>query len=121
MGGKCLMKKLVAYIRTQRALVLKEELRKMGISAMTIADITAWTSFRKISLQRRGIPVSYDLVHMAKIEIFVTDDLLDRILNVIIEYTRTGEHGDGVITVSNLEQVINISTLGKNENAAQKS
>ncbi len=115
------MKKLVAYIRTERALILKEALRKMGISAMTIADITAWTSYRKISLQRRGIPVSYDLVHMAKIEIFITDDLLDRILNVIIEYTRTGEHGDGVITVSNLDQVINISTLGKNENAAQKS
>lgn len=115
-----MMKKVVAYIRSERALVLKEELRKIGITAMTIADITAWTSSSKVTLQRRGVPISYDLVHRAKIEAIISEDLLARVLKVITDYTRTGEPGDGVITVSNLDQVINISTLRNDEEALRE-
>lgn len=120
MGSERITKKVVAMIRTERAQVLKDQLRKIGILAMTIADITAWTLGRKITLQRRGIPVSYDLVHKAKIEIYITDDLLDQVLKTITDYSRTGEVGDGVIIVSNLEQVINITTLRKNEDAGRE-
>lgn len=120
MGSERITKKVVAIIRTERAQVLKDQLRKIGILAMTIADITAWTLGRKITLQRRGIPVSYDLVHMAKIEAYIPDDQLDQVVNVITNCTRTGELGDGIIIVSNLEQVINISTLRKNEDAGRE-
>ncbi|HEY7569790.1 MAG TPA: P-II family nitrogen regulator [Nitrososphaeraceae archaeon] len=114
------MKKVTAYIRSQKALKLKEQLNKAGIVAMTIADITAWTSYRKVTLQRRGIPVTYDLVHMAKIEVYIPDDMVDQVLKVITDNTRTGELGDGIITVSNLDQVINITTLMKNEDAVHE-
>ena len=118
MGSECITKKVVAIIRTERAQVLKEQLSKIGISAMTIVDITA--GLRKIALQRRGIPVSYDLIHRAKIEIFIRDDQLDQVVKAITD-TRTGQPGDGIITVSNLEQVINISNLQKNEDALHGS
>lgn len=121
MGSECITKKVVAIIRTERALVLKEQLSKIGISAMIIGDITAWAGQRKIALQRRGIPVSYDLIHRAKVEIFISDDQLDQVLKTIIEMTRTGEPGDGIITVSNLEQIINIFTLQQGENALRAS
>ncbi|HEY7081866.1 MAG TPA: P-II family nitrogen regulator [Nitrososphaeraceae archaeon] len=111
------MKKITAYIKTERAIVLKEELRKIGLRAISIGDITAWTSSRNVTVQRRGIPVSYDLVHRAKIEAFIPDDQIDKVVNIILENTRTGQLGDGMITVSDLEQVINISTLQKNEEA----
>lgn len=113
------MKKIVSYIRTERAPVIKGELGKIGILAMTIADITAWTSHKKVAVQRRGIPVSYDLVHMAKIEVFISDHHLDKVIKVITDYSKTGERGDGIITVSNLEEVINISTLLKDEDAVR--
>jgi nitrogen regulatory protein P-II 1 len=86
---------------------------------MTIGDITAWAGQRKITLQRRGIPISYDLIHRAKVEIDITDDQLERVVNTIIDTTRTGQPEDGRITVLNLEQVINISTLQKGENALE--
>ena len=120
MGSECITKKVVAIIRTERAQVLKEQLSKIGISAMTIGDITAWAGLRKIALERRGIPVSYDLIHRAKIEIFIRDDQLDQVVKAITD-TRTGQPGDGIITVSNLEQVINISNLQKNEDALHGS
>lgn len=121
MGGERIMKKVVAMIRTERVLALKEQLSKIGISAMTIAEITAWAGQGKITLQRRGLPISYDLIHRAKIEIFIPDDQLDQVLKTIIEITRSGNPEDGIVTVSNLEQIINIFTLQEGENALRVS
>ena len=121
MGDERIMKKVVAMIKTERVFALKEHLSKLGVTVMTIADITAWAGQRKIVLQRRGIPVSHNLVHRAKIEIFIPDDQLDQVVKAIIEITRTGELADGIITISNLEQIINISTLQKGENALSGS
>jgi nitrogen regulatory protein PII len=74
MWSERIMKKITAYVRSERALGLKEELRKIGIRAMTIGDITTWTSSKIISVKRRGIPILYDLVHMAKIECYIVGD-----------------------------------------------
>lgn len=115
------MKKIVAMIRTERVQILKEHLREIGITVMTIADITAWAGHGKIKLQRRGFPISYDLIHRAKVEIFIPDDRLDLVVNTITETTRTGKSGDGVVIVSNVEQIINISTLQRGENALGES
>lgn len=111
------MKKVVAIIRTDRVVLLKKRLHEIGIMAMAIGDITAWTLYRKTTLQRRGIPVPYDLVHMAKLELYIPDDQLDQVLSTITDNAHTGYPGDGVIAVSDLEQIINISTLKKQEDA----
>ena len=110
------MKKVVAIIRTERVLFLKEQLSQIGIFAMTIGDITAWAGQKKFALQRRGIPVSYSLIHRVKMEIFIRDDQVDQVIKATID-TRTGKQGGGMITVSSLEQIINISKLQKNEDA----
>jgi nitrogen regulatory protein P-II 1 len=43
------------------------------------------------------------------------DDQVDRVVQAVIESARTGEHGDGVIFVSTIEQAFNIATLDKDE------
>ena len=83
---------------------------------MTIRDITAWAGQKKFALQCRGILVSYSLIHRVKIESFIRDDQLNEVIKAIMD-TRTGEQGDGMMTVSSLEQIINISNLQKNEDA----
>jgi nitrogen regulatory protein P-II 1 len=109
------MKGVVAIIRTERILFLKEQLSQIGIFAMTIGDITACAE-KKFALLRRGIPVSYSLIHRVKIEIFIRDDQVDQVIKAIID-TRTGKQEDGMITLSSLEQIINFSNLQKNEDA----
>ena len=39
----------------------------------------------------------------------------ERELHLVIESARTGEHGDGVVFVSTIEQAFNIATLDKDE------
>ncbi|HEU4984836.1 MAG TPA: P-II family nitrogen regulator, partial [Nitrososphaera sp.] len=69
----------------------------------------------ELHLQWRGQPVAYDLLPKIKFEILVPDVQLDQVVQAIIESSRTGESGDGVIFVSSVEQAINIATLDKGD------
>jgi nitrogen regulatory protein P-II 1 len=110
------MKKVEAIIRSERMPVVKEKLRQMGISGMTIYTVSGWSKQRELHLQWRGQPVAYDLLPRVKFEIVVPDEHVDRVLQIVIEAARSGEHGDGVVFVFAIEQAFNIATLDKGEN-----
>jgi nitrogen regulatory protein P-II 1 len=109
------MKKIEAIIRSERMPIVKEHLRKVGIGGMTVSTVSGWSRERELHLQWRGSPVSYDLVPRVKFETIVADDKVQTVIQGIIEQARTGEHGDGVIFVSTVEQAINITTLNRND------
>src|ERR687896_706177 len=113
------MKKVEAMIRSERMPVVKEKLRQMKIGGMTISTVSGWSKQRELHLQWRGQPVAYDLLPKAKFEVIVPDDRMDSVIQAITESARTGEHGDGVIFVSTIEQAINITTLDKGEKVVQ--
>ncbi|MER3408223.1 MAG: transcriptional regulator [Nitrososphaera sp.] len=107
------MKKLEAIIRSEKMPVVKEKLRQLGIGGMTIYNVSGWSKQRELHLQWRGQPVAYDL--LPKIEILVEEKQLDQVVQTVVEASRTGENGDGIIFVSTIEQAINIATLDKGE------
>jgi nitrogen regulatory protein P-II 1 len=113
------MKKIDAIIRSERMPLVKEHLRQLGIGGMTISTVSGWSKQRELHLQWRGQPVAYDLLPKAKFELIVPDDRMDSVIQAITESARTGEHGDGVIFVSTIEQAINITTLDKGEKVVQ--
>jgi nitrogen regulatory protein P-II 1 len=113
------MKRIDAIIRSERMPLVKERLRQLGIGGMTISTVSGWSKQRELHLQWRGQPVAYDLLPKAKFEVIVPDDRMDSVIQAITESARTGEHGDGVIFVSNIEQAINITTLDKGEKVVQ--
>ncbi|HYZ96394.1 MAG: P-II family nitrogen regulator [Thermoproteota archaeon] len=113
------MKRIDAIIRSERMPLVKERLRQLGIGGMTISTVSGWSKQRELHLQWRGQPVAYDLLPKAKFEVIVPDDRMDSVIQAITESARTGEHGDGVIFVSTIEQAINITTLDKGEKVVQ--
>ncbi len=113
------MKRIDAIIRSERMPLVKERLRQLGIGGMTISTVSGWSKQRELHLQWRGQPVAYDLLPKAKFELIVPDDRMDSVIQAITESARTGEHGDGVIFVSTIEQAINITTLDKGEKVVQ--
>ena len=113
------MKKVEAIVRAERLPLVKEHLREMGIGGMTITNVLGWSKQRELHLQWRGLPVSYDLIPRSKFEIVIPDDQLELVLKTITDNARTGEHGDGVIFVSNLDDAINIATLERGEKAVK--
>lgn len=109
------MKRIEAIIRSERMPVVKEHLRQIGIGGMTVSTVSGWSRERELHLQWRGSPVSYDLIPKVKFETIVSDDKVDSVIQGIIEHARTGEHGDGVIFISTVEQAINITTLNRDD------
>ncbi len=109
------MKKVEAIVRSERMPVVKEKLRQIGIGGMTISTVSGWSKLRELHLQWRGQPVAYDLLPKVKFEIVVPDEQVDKTVQAVIESARTGEHGDGVVFVSTIEQAFNIATLDKDD------
>jgi nitrogen regulatory protein P-II 1 len=64
-------------------------------------------------MRYRGLPVSYDLIPLAKFELFIPDDRLELVVKTIKENARTGEAYDGVIAISDLDNVMNITPTDK--------
>ena len=109
------MKKIDAIVRAERMPLVKERLRDMGVSGMTISTVMGWSKTRELHLQWRGQRVSYDLIQRAKFELVIPDSQVKEVVNAIIETARTGnngEHGDGMIFVSNVDHIMNVKYLG---------
>jgi nitrogen regulatory protein P-II 1 len=104
------MKKIEAFVRSERFSMVRDRLRELGIGGI-ITSVSGWTKGRELHMRYRGRPVSRDLIAGAKFELFVPDDMIDLVVKTITETARTGKLGDGVIAVSNLEKTINITTL----------
>jgi nitrogen regulatory protein P-II 1 len=111
------LKKIDAIVRSERANMVKERLREIGIGGMTISNVSGWSKQRELHLQWRGQKVEHDLLPKVKFEILIPDSQLDSVIQTIIESARTGEHGDGVVFVSTLEHAINITTMDKDDKA----
>jgi nitrogen regulatory protein P-II 1 len=107
------MKKIEAIVRAEAMNNVKERLRGLGISGMTVETVLGWSKQRELHLQWRGMPVSYDLIPRVKFEIVALDLQVQDIVQAIVESARTGEHGDGIVSISNVERAINIYYLGR--------
>jgi nitrogen regulatory protein P-II 1 len=107
------MKKIEAIVRAEAMNNVKERLRGLGVSGMTVETVSGWSKQRELHLQWRGMPVSYDLIPRVKFEIVALDPQVEDIVQAIVESARTGEHGDGIVSISNVERVINIYYLGR--------
>ena len=109
------MKKIDAIIRTERLSIVKEQLKNLGISGMTVYSVSGWSRGKDELLQWKGQPIVHDLIAKSKLEIVLPDDKVDMVINIISQYARTGEHGDGIIFVLPVEEVVNIKNMTAGE------
>jgi nitrogen regulatory protein PII len=107
-------KKMEAVVRVERLRVVQKHIKELKIGGI-ILEASGWSKTRELHARYRGLPVSYDLIPVAKVEVIVPDDKIGLVVDVIKKYARTGEVGDGVIVVSNLESFINIATSDDSE------
>jgi nitrogen regulatory protein PII len=92
--------------------MVRQRLQQLGVSGMTILDATGWSKMREFHLQWRGQEIAYDLVPKVKLEVVIPDSQLESVVQAIKESARTeeGEHGDGVIFIYTIDEVVNIGS-----------
>ena len=111
------MKKIEAIIRPEKFDMVKDALLQSGYPGMTITKVTGHGNQKGISEMWRGRKFRIDLLSKMKIEITAKDADVEKIVNTIIEESKTGSIGDGKIFVFDVENVYRIRTSESGEAA----
>lgn len=104
------MKKIEAIVRPEKFDMVKDALTELGYPGMTITDVKGHGNQKGVSEMWRGRKFRIDLLSKMKIEITVRDADVEKIVNTIIEESKTGSIGDGKIFIFNVENVYRIRT-----------
>ena len=104
------MKKIEAIIRPERLEHVKKALEDKGFVAMTVSEVRGRGEQKGITLQFRGRTMEVDLLPKVRIEVVVSDDAVDAVIDTIVKAARTGKYGDGKIFVIPVEKAVRVRT-----------
>tara|TARA_R110000782_G_scaffold24510_1_gene63844 strand:+ start:1047 stop:1385 length:339 start_codon:yes stop_codon:yes gene_type:complete len=104
------MKLVTAIVKPFRLDDVRNALSEVGIQGMTVSEVKGFGRQRGHTELYRGAEYVVDFLPKAKVEVAVTDELVERVVEAIVEAAKTGKVGDGKIFVTNIEQAFRIRT-----------
>lgn len=111
------MKKIEAIIKPFKLDEVKEALQEAGLQGITVTEAKGFGRQKGHTELYRGAEYVVDFLPKVKIEVILTDDMLDKGIEAIQEAAKTGRIGDGKIFISNIENAIRIRTGESGEEA----
>lgn len=104
------MKLITAIIKPFKADDVREALSDIGVSGMTLTEVKGFGRQKGHTELYRGAEYVIDFLPKVKLEVAVSDELSDQVVEAICKAANSGQIGDGKIFVSDLEQTIRIRT-----------
>ncbi len=104
------MKMITAIIKPFKLDDVRQAIADIGVQGITVTEVKGFGRQRGHTELYRGAEYVVDFLPKAKIEIAVSDDIAEQVIEAITNTARTGSIGDGKIFVTNLEQAIRIRT-----------
>jgi nitrogen regulatory protein P-II 2 len=104
------MKLVTAVIKPFRLDDVRDALSRIGIQGMTVTEVKGFGRQKGHTELYRGAEYVVDFLPKVKLEVAISEELVDQALEAISEAARTGKIGDGKIFVYGIEQVIRIRT-----------
>jgi nitrogen regulatory protein P-II 1 len=103
------MREIKAFIRRSRATVVIKALRDNDFKSITVAEVEGTGRFTRPDAKPS---LKFTVTHskMAKLEIVCEKEDVETIVKLIHEHGGTGEKGDGIIYVSDVEQIFKVRT-----------
>jgi nitrogen regulatory protein PII len=104
------MKLITAVVKPFRLDDVRNALAEVGVQGMTVTEVKGFGRQRGHTELYRGAEYVVDFLPKVKVEVAVTDELVERAIEAIIDAAKTGKVGDGKIFVTDLVQVYRIRT-----------
>ncbi len=104
------MKKIEAIIKPFKLEEVKEALSELGIEGMTVTEVKGFGRQKGHTEIYRGSEYTVDFLPKIKLEIVVTDELVDSAASAVVKAAKTGKIGDGKIFISKIEEAVRIRT-----------
>ena len=104
------MKKVEAIIKPFKLDDVKEALSEIGIYGMTVTEVSGYGRQKGHKEIYRGAEYVVDFVPKIKIELVVSDERAEEVVDTVRNAANSGKIGDGKIFVLPVEQVVRVRT-----------
>jgi nitrogen regulatory protein P-II 2 len=104
------MKLVTAIIKPFKLDEVRESLSAIGVQGVTVTEVKGFGRQKGHTELYRGAEYVVDFLPKVKIEIAVSDEVAEQVIEAIENSAKTGKIGDGKIFVYSLEQVVRIRT-----------
>jgi nitrogen regulatory protein P-II 1 len=111
------MKKIEAIIKPFKLDDVKERLRSIGVTGMTVYEVKGFGRTGGKTEVYRGSAYVVDFVPKVRIEITAADGMVSDIVNALLVAAKTGKIGDGKIFVTPVDEAIRIRTGERGDDA----
>ena len=111
------MTKIEAVIQTAKLDAVKDALHEIGIEGMTVLEARGHGRQKGHTEFYRGREYTVDLIPKIKIELVLTDEMAEQVIQTIATAARTGKIGDGKIFRSKVDDAIRIRNDERGESA----
>jgi nitrogen regulatory protein P-II 2 len=114
---ECQMKLVMAIIKPFKLDEVREALTALGVQGLTVTEARGFGRQKGHTEIYRGAEYAVNFVPKIKLEIAVSNDLVERVVDTILKTAATGRIGDGKIFVFDMMQAVRIRTGDRNEEA----
>ena len=104
------MKLVVAILKPFKLDDVKERLKALNVSGMTITEAQGFGRQRGHTEVYRGAEYEVDFVPKLKLEVLIDDSQVDEVVEAIVSAANTGKIGDGKVWVVPVEQAVRVRT-----------
>ena len=104
------MKEIKAYIRRDRADLIIRKLDEAGVKGMTVIDVYALSEWADKESFSYSIEFVEKYSKVIKLEIVCEDSDANKLSEIIAQFGKTGNSGDGMMFISSIEKSIKIKT-----------
>lgn len=111
------MKIVTAIIQPSNLELVQKALIRNEIQGMTITEVSGYARQHGHAEVYRGAEYTVDFIGKIKVEVVVSDENAQTVVNAIVEGARNGQVGDGKVWVVPVESVIRVRT-GETDTAA---
>ena len=102
------MKMVMAIVKPFKLDDVREALAEVGVQGITVTEVKGFGRQRGHTELYRGAEYVVDFLPKIKIEVAVTDELLERVVEAIQKSANSGKIGDGKIFISDIAEAIRI-------------
>jgi nitrogen regulatory protein P-II 1 len=111
------MKLIEAIIKPFKLDEVKDALNEIGIEGITVSEVKGFGRQKGHTELYRGAEYVVDFIPKIKVEIAVSDDMVNKVVETIQNTAKTGRIGDGKIFIISLEEAVRIRTGEKGSDA----
>ncbi len=104
------MKRIEAIIKPFKLEDVKDALAEIGVTGMTVTEVKGYGRQKGHSELYRGAEYVVDFLPKVAMEIIISAELTDQVIETIMNAARTGKIGDGKIFVSSIDKIVRIRT-----------